>query len=288
MLIIESIQEMQKALEPLRAAGKSVGLVPTMGYLHAGHMSLVTRARAENDIVVMSIFVNPTQFGADEDFEGYPRDLARDAGLAEQAGADFIFAPEADEMYPDGYGTFVEVDGPETQGMCAAGRPGHFRGVATVVEKLLDIVEPDRAYFGQKDAQQLAVVKKMVKDLNLSVAIVGCPIVRDPDGLAMSSRNVYLRPDERQAAPVVYKSLKRGAELVKQGERSSVRIIDTVKRLINGEPLGDLEYVEIRELTGFTEPEMVSGEVMIAAAVRFGRARLIDNVLVNNGSDGSE
>lgn len=273
---------MQKAIEAYREAGKSVGLVPTMGYLHAGHMSLVHRARAENDIIVLSIFVNPTQFSPAEDFEGYPRDLAHDAELAEQAGADFIFAPEADEMYPDGYGTFVEVDGPETQGMCAAGRPGHFRGVATVVEKLLDIVSPDQAYFGQKDAQQLAVVRKMVKDLNIPVEIVGCTIVREPDGLAMSSRNVYLRPDERQAAPILYKALKLGAALAEQGERSSAKIIDTVKRVFGGEPLADLEYVEIRETAGFAAPETVSGEFMIAAAARFGRARLIDNIVVKS------
>jgi pantoate--beta-alanine ligase len=278
--IVESIQEIQKALEPLRAAGRSIGLVPTMGYLHAGHMSLVKQARAENDIVVMSIFVNPTQFGADEDFEGYPRDLARDAGLAEEEGVDFVFAPEADDMYPDGYGTFVEVDGPETRGMCAGDRPGHFRGVATVVEKLLDIVGPDRAYFGQKDAQQLAVVRKVVKDLNISVEIVGCPIVRELDGLAMSSRNVYLRPDERQAAPILYEALKRGAALATQGETSSAKIIETVKRAVGGEPLADLDYVEIRETVGFTAPKTVSGEFMIAIAARFGRARLIDNIIV--------
>jgi pantoate--beta-alanine ligase len=282
MQIVESIQEMKKALEPYRAAGKSVGLVPTMGYLHAGHMSLVKRARKENDIVVLSIFVNPTQFSPVEDFEGYPRDLAHDAGLAEQEGADFIFAPEADEMYPDGYGTFVDVDGPETKGMCAAGRPGHFRGVATVVEKLLDIIGPERAYFGQKDAQQLAVVKKMVKDLNISVEVVGCPIIREPDGLAMSSRNVYLRPDERQAAPVLHTALKQGAALAKQGETSSDRIIDAVRRVVAGEPLADLEYVEIRETAGFTAPETVSGEFMIAVAARFGRARLLDNIIVNS------
>jgi pantoate--beta-alanine ligase len=281
MLIIENIADMQKALESVRASGKSIGFVPTMGYLHAGHMSLVSRAVKENDVVVMSIFVNPTQFGPSEDFDGYPRDLARDAELAAQAGAGFIFAPEADDMYPDGYGTFVEVDGFETIGMCAAGRPGHFRGVATVVEKLLDIIRPDRAYFGQKDAQQLAVVKKMVKDLNIPVEIIGCPIVREPDGLAMSSRNVYLRPDERAAAPVVFKALTNGAELIKRGERSSAKIIDTVKRIIAGEPLGDLEYVEIRETVGFTAPDEIEGDVMIAAAVRFGRARLIDNMIVN-------
>ncbi len=281
MQIVEPIQEMQKALEPYRAAGKSIGLVPTMGYLHSGHMSLVKRARAENDVVVMSIFVNPTQFSPAEDFEGYPRDLAHDAGLAKKAGVDFIFAPEADEMYPDGYGTFVEVDGPETKGMCAAGRPSHFRGVATVVEKLLDIVSPDRIYFGQKDAQQLAVIRKMVKDLNIPVEIIQCPIVREPDGLAMSSRNVYLRPDERQAATVLYKALKRGAALVEHGERSSAKIIDAVKRVIASEPKADLEYVEIRELPGFTAPNTVSGEFMIAVAARFGRARLIDNVIVN-------
>jgi len=279
--IIESITEMQKALEPYCAAGKSIALVPTMGYLHAGHMSLVKRARAENDVVVLSIFVNPTQFSPAEDFEGYPRDLAHDAGLAKRARADFIFAPEVDEMYPNGYGTFVEVDGPETQGMCAAGRPSHFRGVATVVEKLLDIVGPDRIYFGQKDAQQLAVVRKMVKDLNIPVEIVGCPIVREPDGLAMSSRNVYLRPDERQAATILYVALKRGAALVEHGEKSSARIIEAVKRVISGEPLADLEYVEIREVAGFTAPKTISGEIMIAVAARFGRARLIDNVIVN-------
>ncbi len=286
MKIIETIPEIKKVLDDKRRAGKTIGLAPTMGYLHNGHLSLVKRAKKENDLVVMSIFVNPAQFSPNEDFDAYPRDLAHDAAVAEPAGADYIFAPEVAEMYPSGFSTYVEVDGPETKGMCAAGRPSHFRGVATVVAKLLEITDPDKAYFGRKDAQQLAVVRRMVKDLNMPTDIVGCAIVREPDGVAMSSRNVYLRPDERQAAVVLYKALKQAEDLIKRGEHSSAKIIDTIKRMIGGEPRAALEYAEVRETTGFSAPAKISGDVLLAVAARFGRARLIDNIIVS--SDGSE
>lgn len=280
MKIIKSISELQKTLDPVRQAGKKVGFVPTMGFLHEGHLGLVRAARDENDVVVLSIFVNPTQFGPAEDYQTYPRDLARDTELAEKAGADIIFAPEVEEVYPDGFSTYIEVTGPETQGLCAASRPGHFRGVTTVVAKLLNIVRPERAYFGQKDAQQLAVTKRMVGDLNIPVEIVGCPTVREPDGLAMSSRNMYLKPEERKAAVVLREALIAAETKIKQGERSGVRIIDAVEKVIKREPLAKLEYAEIRETAGFTETGAVEGEVLIAVAARFGQTRLIDNIVI--------
>ena len=282
MEIIKTISELQKTLDSARQAGKTVGFVPTMGFFHEGHLGLVRAARSENDVVVMSIFVNPTQFGPAEDYQTYPRDLARDTELAEQAGADIILAPEVKEVYPDGLATYVEVTGPETQGLCAASRPGHFRGVTTVVAKLLNIVRPERVYFGQKDAQQLAVIKRMVRDLNIPVEVIGCPTVREPDGLAMSSRNTYLKPEERKAAAVLYEALIAGETTIKQGERSGARIIDAVEKVIKREPLAKLEYAEIRETAGFTKPGAVKGEILIAVAARFGQTRLIDNVVVNS------
>lgn len=280
MQIIKSISELQKILDPVRQAGKTIGFVPTMGFLHEGHLSLVREAREANDVVVLSIFVNPTQFGPAEDYRTYPRDLSRDTELAEQAGADIVFAPEVQEIYPDGWATYVEVTGPEAQGLCATSRPGHFRGVTTVVAKLLNIVQPERAYFGQKDAQQLAVIKRMVRDLNMTVEIVGCPTVREPDGLAMSSRNIYLKPEERKAAAALHEALLSAETTIKQGERSGVRIIDAVEKVIKREPLAKLEYAEIRETAGFTESGAVEGEVLIAVAVRLGQTRLIDNIVI--------
>lgn len=280
MQLIESIFELNRFLAPLRAAGKSIGFVPTMGYLHEGHLSLVAAARADNDMVVMSIFVNPTQFTPGEDFQTYPRDLERDAALAAEAGVDAIFAPPAAEIYPSGFSTIVEVAGTETTGLCAAARPGHFRGVTTVVAILLNLIRPDRAYFGQKDAQQLAVIKRMVRDLVFACEVVGCPIVREPDGLALSSRNVYLSAEERAAAPVLYRALLAVKEAIGSGERSRDKIVGTVKRLITVEPLAELEYVEIRAGEDFSTPEQLAGQVLIAVAVRFGKARLIDNITV--------
>ncbi|MFH1736490.1 MAG: pantoate--beta-alanine ligase [Actinomycetota bacterium] len=282
MEIIRSISELQKTLDPARQAGKTVGLVPTMGFLHEGHLSMVRAARDENDVVVLSIFVNPTQFGPAENYQTYPRDLARDTELAEQAGADIIFAPEVQEVYPDGLATYVEVTGPETKGLCATSRPGHFRGVTTVVAKLLNIVRPERAYFGQKDAQQLAVIKRMMRDLNIPVEVIGCPTVREPDGLAMSSRNMYLKPEERKAAAALHEALIAAETTIKQGERSGVRIIDAVEKVIKREPLAKLEYAEIRQTADFSQPEMIDGEVLLAVAAKVGQTRLIDNIVVNS------
>ena len=282
MNVIKSISELQDILNPARQAGKTVGFVPTMGFLHEGHLSLVRAARDANDVVVVSIFVNPTQFGPAEDYQAYPRDLARDTELAEHAGADIIFTPGIQEVYPDGFSTYVGVTGPETQGLCAVSRPSHFCGVATVVAKLLNVVRPERVYFGQKDAQQLAVIRRMVRDLNIPVEVIGCPTVREPDGLAMSSRNTYLKPEERKAAAVLYEALIAGETTIKQGERSGARIIDAVEKVIKREPLAKLEYAEIRETAGFTKPGAVKGEILIAVAARFGQTRLIDNVVVNS------
>ena len=212
MKVCRTVAELRSELDPARKGGKSIGLVPTMGFLHAGHLALIQRARTENQVVVVSIFVNPTQFGPQEDLDRYPRDLPRDLGLCDEAGVDLVFSPESAEMYPEGFQTYVEVEG-LSQGLCGARRPGHFRGVATVVTKLFAIVQPDRAYFGEKDAQQLRVIRRMVRDLNLPLAVVPVPTVREPDGLALSSRNVYLNPEERRAALVLHRSLVLAADL---------------------------------------------------------------------------
>ncbi len=280
MKVVKTVPELNRLLAPLRADDKSIGLVPTMGSLHEGHLSLVAAARADNDIVVMSVFVNPTQFAPDEDFEAYPRDLEQDIQLAAEAGVDVIFAPLTDEVYPPGFSTFIEVAGAETAGLCAASRPGHFRGVTTVVAILLDLVRPTRAYFGQKDAQQLAVIRRMAIDLALPAEIVGCPIVRDPDGLALSSRNAYLSATERAAALVLYRSLQAAREAIESGQHSRDKIIALVERLIAAEPLAEVQYVEARDAAGLVAPPTLTGETLIAAAARFGTARLIDNIIV--------
>jgi len=279
MKFFKTISELKSELKNIRKEGKTVGLVPTMGFLHEGHLSLAKASSEENDITVMSIFVNPTQFGPNEDFESYPRDLSRDMRLAEEAGVDIIFAPTSEEMYPEGFNTFVDVYG-ITEKMCGKSRLGHFRGVCTVVNKLFNIVEPDRAYFGQKDAQQAAVIKKMVKDLNMNLSIVICPIVREKDGLAKSSRNIYLNPEERKAALVLYKSLKKAEEAIKNGERD----IQTVKRImentIAGEKLAEIDYIEICDADTLGDIEKINGRVLIALAVKIGKTRLIDNIIL--------
>ncbi len=280
MKVLETVLDLNRYLAPYHRAGKSIGLVPTMGSLHAGHLSLVATARADNDIVVMSIFVNPTQFAPGEDFEAYPRDLERDTELAAEAGVDAIFAPLTAELYPPGFSTFIDVVGVETSGMCAASRPGHFRGVTTVVDILLNLVRPARAYFGQKDAQQLAVIRRMASDLALVPEIVGCPIVREPDGLALSSRNAYLSPPERSAAPVLYQALRVARDAIESGQRSRDKIITMVEHHITAEPLAKLEYVEARNAAGQEAPSILTGEILLAVAARFGTSRLIDNIIV--------
>lgn len=267
-------------VKEMRSRGESVGLVPTMGFFHAGHVSLMRAAARENDRVVVSLFVNPTQFGPSEDLESYPRDLERDVRMAAEAGVDYIFSPRAEDMYPEPYLTYVEVEG-ITEVLCGASRPGHFRGVATVVAKLFHIVPADRAYFGMKDAQQLLVIRRMVEDLNFDIRIVACPTVREEDGLAMSSRNVYLRPEERRAAAVLYRSLKLAAEMVEKGERDAAKVIAAMGELIAGEPLVKTEYIEAVDWLRLRPLRELRGEVLIALAARVGKARLIDNVLLS-------
>ncbi len=277
MRIVKSIREMQAIGESYRRVGKTIGFVPTMGYLHKGHLSLVRRARGENDVVVVSIFVNPTQFGPNEDFEKYPRDLERDSQLLKAEGVDYLFYPSAEEMYPKGYSTFVEVEG-LTEGLCGAKRPGHFRGVATVVTKLLNIVRPHRAYFGEKDFQQLQIIKRLVRDLNIPVEIVGCPIVREEDGLALSSRNTYLSRKERESAVALYRGLKLAKELFEKGERNSEKIKERVRELILSYPkVKRIDYVEIVDSETLKPVKEVKEGDTIALAVFVGETRLIDN-----------
>ncbi len=276
MQIIKSIEELRPIIKGWRKEGLRVGLVPTMGYLHDGHKSLIVKAVSENDRVVVSDFVNPTQFGVGEDLASYPRDIERDAAICEAAGADLIFHPEPEEMYFADNCTFVDMD-KLTKGLCGKTRPTHFRGVCTVVSKLFHIVTPDKAYFGQKDAQQLAVIRRMVRDLNFDVQIVGCPIVREADGLAMSSRNTYLSQEERKAALILHKSLMLGKEMAEQGEREATKIKAAIIRKIETEPLARVDYVEIVDPDTLEELERVEGEALMAMAVYIGKTRLIDN-----------
>lgn len=279
MKLVETISELKAIIRSNKSEGKTIGLVPTMGYLHEGHLSLVKRSVQDNDFTVMSIFVNPTQFGPNEDFEKYPRDMERDLRLAESVGADVVFAPCVTEMYPDGYKTYVEVED-ITKVLCGLSRPGHFKGVTTVVNKLFNIVEPDKAYFGQKDAQQVIVIKKMVRDLNMDLEIVTCPIIRESDGLAMSSRNVYLSKEERAAAVILSKSLFEAEELIKKGEKSTRKVIEYIRNRIMSEKFADIDYVEVVSTDGLGKLEEISGSVLIALAVRFGKTRLIDNIIL--------
>ena len=276
MIISGSVQETREVIGNWKKRGFSVGLVPTMGYLHPGHISLIERARKENDMVVVSIFVNPIQFGPNEDLDKYPRDMAHDREVCEKAGAELIFAPQPSEMYPCENLAFVDIRG-LGDGLCGAKRPGHFRGVCTVVSKLFNIVLPDRAYFGEKDAQQLAIIKRMVKDLNFGTMIVSCPIVREPDGLAMSSRNLYLSPEERKAALSVSRSLSGAKELMRNGEKNAVKIRETIVAGISAEPLARIDYAEIVDSADLRPVEKIDKPVLAAVAVYFGKTRLIDN-----------
>ncbi len=273
---------MREKIQKARAESRVVGFVPTMGFFHEGHLQLMRRARSECDIVVVSLFVNPTQFGAGEDFEDYPRDFERDKQMAEKEGVDFLFAPEVEDMYPEGFSTFVEVEG-LSKIMCGKYRPGHFRGVATVVTKLFNIVPAHKAYFGQKDAQQLAIIRRMVTDLNIPIEIVGVVTVREPDGLAMSSRNIYLTPEERKAATILYRALKTAVEMIEKGEKDASIIREEMKKLISEEPLVSLEYIEICDNIYLKPLQALSGKVLIALAARVGKARLIDNMLFDLG-----
>ena len=278
MQIIKKIDELRPIIKQWRREGLAVGLVPTMGYLHEGHKSLIDRAVKENDRVVVSDFVNPTQFGPNEDFESYPRDINADAALCEAAGADIIFNPEADEMYDDAL-TFVDMN-KITKVLCGKTRPIHFSGVCTVVSKLFNIVTPDRAYFGQKDAQQLCVIRKMVKDLNFDIEIVGCPIIRENDGLAKSSRNTYLNPEERKAALCLSRSLEIGKKMIAEGEASAKKVVDAIKAEIEKEPLAKIDYVEMVDWNNLETLETVQKPLLCAMAVYIGKTRLIDNFIL--------
>jgi len=274
---VAAIAELRAALDARRAAGATVGFVPTMGYLHAGHTSLMDAARADTDVVVASIFVNPLQFAAHEDLDSYPRDLERDTALAEAHGVDLLFVPSVTEMYPQPVATTVSVAG-VSQGYEGASRPTHFDGVATVVAKLFSIVGPCRAYFGEKDYQQLAVVRRMVADLSMPVTVVGCPTVREPDGLAMSSRNAYLTPAERAAAPVLHRALTAGAAAVEAGARDPDAVVATMVEVVASEPLAELDYAAVVDAATLEVSRPLRGELRLLIAARFGRARLLDNL----------
>lgn len=278
MKVTGSIKEVRSLVKEWKREGLTVGLVPTMGYLHEGHKSLIDRAVKENDRVVVSVFVNPIQFGPSEDLESYPRDLERDSALCEEAGASLIFHPEKEEMYFDDFCTSVNMS-VLTENLCGKSRPVHFGGVCTVVSKLFNIVTPDRAYFGQKDAQQLAIIKRMVRDLNIDVEVVGCPIIREKDGLAKSSRNTYLSSEERKAALILNKSLKLGKEAVEAGERNSSKVIEIIKNNLETEKLAEVEYVQVVDGVSMKDVDVIDGSVLVAIAVRIGKTRLIDNFI---------
>lgn len=279
MKIVETVKEVREQVKEWKKQELTVGFVPTMGYLHEGHKSLMDAARKDNDKVVVSIFVNPMQFGPTEDLATYPRDLDHDAALCESAGVDLIFHPEPEEMYEKDFCSFVDMTG-LTEGLCGKTRPIHFRGVCTVVNKFFNIVTPDRAYFGQKDGQQLAVIKRMVRDLNMDIEIIGCPIVREEDGLAKSSRNTYLSPEERKAALILSKTVALGKELAKT-EKDANKVVEAMKKNIETEPMAKIDYVEAVDALSMEPVEKLEGTCMLAMAVYIGKTRLIDNTLIN-------
>jgi pantoate--beta-alanine ligase len=273
--IVTGIDQMQMIAEKARCAGKKIGFVPTMGYLHEGHLNLIRRAGQLSQLVVVSIFVNPTQFGPQEDYQSYPGDLTRDTRLSQQAGCDILFVPSVEEMYPKGYCSYIEVKG-LTQVLCGASRPGHFRGVTTVVTMLFNIVKPHLAVFGQKDAQQAIVIRRMIR--NLEIVIV--PTVREHDGLAMSSRNEYLTPQERAEAPVLFRALEWAGSQISAGERSAKNLIQGMTRMIEAGERAEIDYISIVDAAQLRSLEQLEGDVLIALAVTFSRARLIDNLLI--------
>lgn len=288
MNVIRTISELQAIREQIESRGERIGFVPTMGYLHEGHLSLIQAAKNDNDVVVASIFVNPLQFGPAEDFDKYPRDEERDCALADQAGVDLLFIPSMEEMYPRPIQTVVHVK-ELSQKLCGLSRPGHFDGVATVVLKLLNVIRPHRAYFGQKDAQQVAVVERMVQDLNVPVHIVRCPTLREADGLAMSSRNVYLSPAEREQAPLLYQALMAAKQKLEAGERDLDQLRDFMHNTLRTASLAQIDYVEILSYPDLQSVERIDafqGQLLLAVAVKFGQARLIDNVIVRLGKEG--
>ncbi len=275
----DNIIEIRSFVKEAKRNGKSIGFVPTMGFLHKGHISLMNAAKNETDIVIVSIFVNPTQFGPNEDFSSYPRDFERDAALCEEAGVDLIFYPTPEIMYPENYFTYVNVE-KLTDSLCGASRPGHFRGVTTVVAKLFNIVMPDRAFFGQKDAQQVAVIDRMTKDLNFDIEIVACPIIREDDGLAMSSRNVYLNPEERKAALILSKSLEYARLNYSEGDISGPALTKKMIEFIKSEPLARIDYVSIVDYDSLQPIEFLNKNFLVVLAVYIGKTRLIDNLKI--------
>ncbi len=283
MRTVSKISQTRPIISSAKQRGERVGLVPTMGALHAGHIALIETARAQDDFVAISIFVNPTQFGPADDYQAYPRRLEQDAQMAQQAGVDLIFAPSAEEMYGEEFATYVEVEG-LTDGLCGRYRPEHFRGVTTVVAKLLNIIQPDVAYFGEKDYQQLIVIRRMVNDLNMPIEIVGVPTVREPDGLALSSRNRYLSDEERAAAPWLYQALQAGATRVRQGA-TGAEAAEQVKEILAEEPLLRVQYIEAVHPETLQPAEYGGPPMVIAAAAHLGGTRLIDNIIIEEGTD---
>jgi len=277
MKIISSVNEMASFVKDAKSKAKSIGLVPTMGYLHQGHLSLIKEARVATDTVVVSIFVNPTQFEPGEDYASYPRDMKRDALEAEKAGADVIFAPRAEQMYPESYSTYVNVEG-LSEALCGRNRPGHFRGVTTVCAKLFSIIKPDVAFFGQKDAQQSVIIQKMVTDLNMDIKLKVLPTVREPDGLAMSSRNKHLSSKQRKDALVLHKALGQAKSVIEAGENDAAKIKQRMRNIINKVD-SKIDYISIVDPDSLKDVSIISGRVLIALAVWIGRARLIDNIV---------
>lgn len=278
MDIIHGIDQLRTLVKLEKSNGKSIGFVPTMGFLHEGHLSLMREAKKETDFVVVSIFVNPTQFGPNEDLESYPRDLTRDLALCASVGVDLIFVPEVEEMYPEGYSTYVVCEGEITKKLCGASRPTHFKGVTSVVAKLFNMVSPHKAFFGQKDAQQVAIIKKMVRELNIDIEIVSCPIVREPDGLAMSSRNTYLSPEERVDARVLSQALNEVKQQLDSGVRDVKILLEGMKLKISDCQSAKIDYISIVNANTLEDIDLIQGEVLVALAVKIGKTRLIDNL----------
>jgi pantoate--beta-alanine ligase len=281
MKTIKTINEMKKFSSRARRAGKTIAFVPTMGFFHEGHLSLMREGRRRGDLLIVSLFVNPTQFGPHEDFKNYPRDFERDSNMAGEVGTDVLFAPEASEMYPPDHQTIVRVE-KVTQNLCGRARPTHFQGVTTVVLMLFEIVMPHVAIFGEKDYQQMVTVQQMVRDLHLSVEVMGMPTVREADGLAMSSRNTYLLPKEREAALSLYRSLQKAKELLQKGERKADRILQEMKEILQSEPLVRIDYAQICDARTLQDVDRVEGDVVVALAAYLGKTRLIDNVVFRN------
>ncbi len=283
MEIIESIAQLRRVVRDARANRQTIGLVPTMGFLHKGHLSLMRRARLENDLVVATVFVNPTQFGPNEDFDAYPRDAQRDIELMRSEKVDIAFMPQSADLYPDGYATYVEVQSPMTQTLCGASRPTHFKGVTTIVAKLFHLTAPDRAYFGQKDAQQVAVIRQMARDLDFDLEVVACPTVREPDGLAMSSRNNYLSDRQRNDAVVISQALFEARDMISTGESSADKVVNHIRSRIAAVDGADIDYLAAVDADTLVDLTTLDGSILIAVAVRFGRTRLIDNIQIKTG-----